>query len=354
MFTLTSLLLLAGSFTPTPDPALLRARADDDAQARVAVIEAVLDALNENYVFPEVATEMINAVRAKLDAGGYDKVGAGEVLARVLTADLRDVCHDLHLSVRYSLEDTGATGNGPSPADLRREQAERSRRANYGFERVECLPGNIGLLRMSSFSDGPQAFAAASAAMNLLANTDALIVDLRQNGGGSPAMVAYLSTYLFGDEPVHLNSLYEPRRDYTHQWWTLPQVPGARFGGDKPVYVLTSRRTFSAAEEYTYNLKCRDRAVIVGRTTGGGAHPVDRVVVTPHFVVWLPFARAINPITGTNWEGTGVAPDIHVNADQALIFAQLEALTEIMESAVGDEFGEQLMGRRDELERSLD
>src|SRR2546423_8603217 len=156
--------------------------------------------------------------------------------------------------------------------------------------------------------------------MNFLSNVDALIFDLRDNGGGTPEMVAYISTYLF-DEPTPLNDLYNRKEDSTTQFWTLPYVPGKRFAG-KPVFVLTSRRTFSGAEEFTYNLKNLKRATIVGETTGGGAHPVSGQRIDEHFIIGVPFARAINPITKTNWEGTGIEPDVKVPAAEALSTAQ--------------------------------
>jgi len=137
---------------------------------------------------------------------------------------------------------------------------------------------------------------------------------------------------LFGPEPVHLNSLYDRAEDRLHQWWTLPHVPGRRLGPDAPVFVLTSSRTYSAAEEFTYNLKNLGRATIVGETTGGGAHPVDSVRISDHLELRVPHARAINPISGTNWEGTGVAPDVAVRADQALLQAHVLAVEGLYEA----------------------
>jgi C-terminal processing protease CtpA/Prc len=165
--------------------------------------------------------------------------------------------------------------------------------------------------------------------MNLLAHTDALIIDLRKNTGGSPTMIALLSTFLFGPEPVHLNSFYDRSGDKTSQTWTLPYVPGQRTP-DKPVFVLTSNRTFSAAEEFTYNLKNLKRATIIGEKTGGGAHPGGDISVTPHFRVFVPVGRAINPISGTNWEGTGIEPDIAVPEAGALDYAYRLALGEVI------------------------
>jgi retinol-binding protein 3 len=146
-------------------------------------------------------------------------------------------------------------------------------------------------------------------------------------------------TYLFGPEPVHLNELYWRPGDSTQQFWTLPYVPGKRYVG-KPVSVLTSPRTFSGAEEFSYNLKNLKRATLVGETTGGGAHPGGPERVNDHFAVWLPTGRAINPISKTNWEGTGVKPDVEVPADQALATAHLAALRKLQEGRSGDDAAE--------------
>ncbi|MBV9181313.1 MAG: S41 family peptidase [Acidobacteria bacterium] len=157
------------------------------------------------------------------------------------------------------------------------------------------------------------------AAMNFLAHVDAIIFDLRENGGGDPKMVAFLSSYLF-DQPTHLNDLYSRRDDFTSQYWTVPYVPGPTLA-DKPAFVLTSRRTFSGAEEFTYNLKNLKRATIVGERTGGGAHPVMGWRIDDHFIIGVPFARAVNPITKTDWEGVGVEPDVAVPSADALATA---------------------------------
>src|SRR5207253_8430372 len=149
-----------------------------------------------------------------------------------------------------------------------------------------------------------------------LADTDALIIDLRDNGGGQPRMVAYIASYLF-DKRMHLNDLYERRTNSTQEFWTR-DVPGRKFGGTKPVYLLTSKRTFSGAEEFSYDLQSLGRATIIGETTGGGAHPTQQFRIDDRFVIGVPFARAINPITKTNWEGGRVASDVRVPAADAL------------------------------------
>jgi C-terminal processing protease CtpA/Prc len=156
---------------------------------------------------------------------------------------------------------------------------------------------------------------------------DAIIFDLRDNGGGDPKMVAYISTYLFG-ERTHLNDLYNRKQDTTEEYWTLPDLPGKRLTG-KPAFVLTSKRTFSGGEEFTYNLKNLKRATIIGETTGGGAHPVSGHRIDDHFTIGVPFAKAVNPITKTNWEGTGVEPDVKVPAAEALDVAKKMAAEQI-------------------------
>jgi C-terminal processing protease CtpA/Prc len=193
--------------------------------------------------------------------------------------------------------------------------------------------------------------------MNFLANMNALIVDLRQCKGGNPGMVALISSYLFDGEPVHLNSLYWRDEDLTQQYWTLPYVPGKRFG-EKPVYVLTSSDTFSAGEEFAYNLKTRQRVTLVGERTGGGAHPGSPFRLHPHFEVFIPVGRAINPITNQNWEGSGVAPDVSVPQDQALNAAYKLALESIIEN-IGEpasgpfsQLSEEAQAALDEMEDS--
>jgi len=174
----------------------------------------------------------------------------------------------------------------------------------------------------------------AASAMSFLANNDAVIIDLRKNGGGSPDAVILLCSYFF-DQSTHLNSIYTRTTDTTRQYWSHPVVPGKKLIG-KDVYVLTSSRTFSAAEEFTYNLQSQKRATIVGETTGGGAHPTRGFRVSDHFGVGVPFARSVNPVTKTNWEGTGVKPDVAVPADHALHTAHLLALKKAAEKYASD------------------
>jgi retinol-binding protein 3 len=323
-----------------------------DARERTEVIEGALKHLNKAYVFPEVAKQMDEAVRARAARGEYDSLTSATALAKTLTDHLQEVSRDKHLRVRYEADGIPEERGGPTPEE-RARFVENSRRTNFGVERVERLPGNIGYLDLRGFSGLPEASETAVAAMNLLANTDALIVDLRKNGGGSPAMIGLITSYLFED-PVHLNDFYWRETDETRQFWTSPHVQGRRYGKDKPVYVLTANRTFSAAEEFTYNLKNLKRATIVGETTGGGAHPGGPRRINGHFAVWVPAGRAINPITKTNWEGTGVEPDIKVPANLALKTAQVDALKKLQDNATDARWRDALGRAIGDAQKELD
>jgi retinol-binding protein 3 len=299
-----------------------------DAATRSRVIDGAIAQLNESYVFPETAKKMEEAVRARQKRSEYDKITDGDTFATKLTENLQEVSHDKHLHVNYSpvKMPERPEGGSPSPEEVAqyRKQMERM---NCGFEKVEHLSGNIGYVKFTMFADPDVCGATAVAAMNFLGNVDAIIFDLRENGGGDPKMVALISTYLF-EKPTHLNDLWERKGDATHQYWTLPYVPGKRLE-DKPVFVLTSKQTFSGAEEFCYNLKNLKRATLVGETTGGGAHPVSGHRIDDHFMIGVPFARAINPISKTNWEGTGVEPDVKVAAPDALAKAEKLALEKV-------------------------
>jgi len=305
-----------------------------DAAIRTEVIEGAIKALNDAYVFPEVAQKMEAALREITQRKEYDAISDAIQFADKLTSDLQAVSKDKHLRVVLSQ----ASRFGMN----QQQQREAAIKRNFGFEKAGRLNGNIGYLDLRGFEPAGLAGDTAAAAMNFLANADALIFDLRQNGGGSPDMVAFLTSYLL-DKRTHLNSIYSRPADRTEEFWTREDVPGKKFG-NKPVFVLTSNRTFSAAEEFTYNLQSLKRATIIGETTGGGAHPVQARPLGKLFTITVPFARSINPITKTNWEGTGVKPDVAVAADKALKVAHLAALKAVEPTVTDARLQEQLKG----------
>jgi hypothetical protein len=307
-----------------------------DASARAAVIDGVLGALNESYVFPDVAKQMDAAIRARQQRKEYDAITSGPEFAQLLTNHLREISRDLRLRVTFV--EQAAPPPGPPPASgqtVEDRQRTIGGRQNFGFARVERLAGNIGYVDLRGFMPPALAGDTGTAAMNFLASADAVIFDLRQNGGGDPAMVAFMTSYLVGPQPVHLNDFYSRPGNETRQSWTLPYVPGRRLTATD-VYILTSARTFSGAEEFTYNLKHLKRAIVVGQTTGGGAHTVADRRINEHFVIAVPSGRPINAVTRSNWEGVGVEPDVKVPAEIALKAAHLMAL-EKQRDIIGDD-----------------
>jgi hypothetical protein len=323
-----------------------------DGTTRQTIIDGIAEGLIEVYVFPDVAAEMTQLVRGKLGSGAYDTVTSVPELCDVLTRDLQSVSHDLHLRVRYEAPEPEAGGTAMSEEEREQRYAAQMRRNNFCFEKVERLAGNIGYVRMNCFAPAESGGDTAVAAMRFVAHCDAVIFDLRGNGGGSPSMIQLISSYFF-DEPTHLNSFYIRKTDETKQFWTHAHVDGPRMT-DVPVFVLTSGRTFSGAEEFSYNMRSLERGTLVGETTGGGAHPVQRHEVEGTGVVMsLPYGRAVNPVTGTNWEGTGVEPHIAVPASEALDVAHLRAIEGLEAEATDDRSRARLAWTRAGLEARL-
>jgi len=326
-------LLLSGTTPPRVKWINIRAippgaKVDDiqlDETARQKTIDAISQRLTEYYVYPDVAAKMIQAIDGHQKRGDYHSIVDGNEFADALTRDLRAVSQDRHLFVGYDPymlpAESGAVDgpHQPSPADEARFRA-MIEHDNCTFSKVEILDHNVGYIKFGAFPNPNICGPTVVAAMNFVAHTDALIFDLRENHGGNPDMVDFMVSYLFR-EPTHINDLTNRHDNETHQYWTLPWIPGPRFV-DQPVYVLTSHQTFSGGEEFTFDLKTQKRATIVGETTGGGAHPMRGMPAGDHFTIGVPFGRPINPVTKGDWEGKGVEPDVTVSADDALTTAE--------------------------------
>ncbi len=301
-------------------------------QEKESTINAISTKLQTTYVFPNVAKEMSNLIRKNFKIGAYNALQNPHDFANQLTTDLVSVSKDKHLRVTYTPIVKASRNTKRKPEDSLitvNRYINTLKRDNFGFKELKILDGNIGYLDLRSFSDARYGKLTAISAMNFLSNSDAIIIDLRKNGGGNPNMIQLLTSYLYGSTPVHLNTFYWRPTDSHSETWTLPTVNGER-SPKTPVYILTSTRTFSAAEEFSYNLKHLKRALLIGETTGGGAHPGGPVRATEKFTIWVPSGRAINPITKTNWEGTGVTPHINVSSDKALETAQIKAIESLM------------------------
>jgi len=351
------------------------------------IVTTALTLLRANYVFPELAGQAAAAVEARLEAGEYDDLDE-ITLTELLTTHLQEVCDDKHLRVRLgggpmrhgpggpgpgpggpggpgpgprspapggpggpgpgpggpgpggpgpgpggrgpTHRHDGPNGDEPSDHETRRlAMRKMGRMDNFGIRRVERLDGNVGYLDVRRVAIPANAGPAITAAMELVAGTYALIIDLRHNGGGAPEGVVYWCSYLFEEHPTHLNDIFHADTGETRQFWALPYVPGTRYV-DRPVYLLTSSRTFSGGEDFAYTLQALGRAEVIGETTGGGAHPTRGFPISPAVHIGIPFARSINPVTGTNWQGTGVVPDVAVPEEQAYDAAYAKALRHVL------------------------
>ncbi|MFJ8440362.1 S41 family peptidase [Kitasatospora griseola] len=278
-----------------------------------AVVESLADLVAEHYVFPDTAGQLAALLLRRLAEGHYRTESAQE-LAESVTTDLRSVNGDLHLSLRYHAVPAPPERGAAALAAMRREFDA----ALGGIPRVELLDHGVAVLEIAP-NMFPLDWAAKplAAALSLVAPARALVLDLRRNVGGDPDTVAFVCGYLL-DGRTHLNTMLSRQGEVAEQSWTPPFVPGARFGGSKPLYVLTSGNTFSGGEELAYDLQQLGRAEIVGETTRGGAHPREGWTVHPNLELAVPVARAVNPISGTNWEGVGVRPDVPCDAGTAL------------------------------------
>jgi hypothetical protein len=307
------------------------------------IVTRALALLRDNYVFPDQAERVAIEIEARLAAGEYDNLDE-ITLTEGLTDHLQAASGDRHLRVRLG-GGPPPPGNGPSRGNVRhggdgpgepgaRPQTMRQigQLDNFGIHRVERLDGNIGYLDLRRVPMPENAGPAIAAAMELVSGTYALIIDLRRNGGGSPHGVAFWCSYLVPEEPTRLNDIFRADTRETRQFWSYPYVPGHRYL-DRPVYMLTSSRTFSGGEDLCYTLQGLDRAEVIGETTGGGAHPTRPFPISAAVHIGIPFARSVNPVTGTNWQGTGVVPDTPAPADQACDVAYAKALRHVLATA---------------------
>ncbi|WP_052345847.1 S41 family peptidase [Paucisalibacillus sp. EB02] len=314
------------------------------------VIIRMLELINESYVFPDVAKKVEQRVLKKLHNQEYADLLDPTQFSQQITKDLQEVSKDKHLGLKYF-----EMPKGQSEVEKKKETENRKRLLslhNYGFEKVERLPGNIGYHKTLKFFETNIAGNVAIASLNYLANTSAVIFDLRDNTGGSADMVALIASYLFKGR-VHLNNFHWRKDNRLEQVWTNSYIQGTSLQ-DKEVFILTSKRTFSGAEDFAYSLKVLKRATIVGERTSGGAHPGGFQRINDHFSINIPIGRAVNPITNDNWEGTGVTPHVEVPEEHSLHVAQYMILTNLIKrSPDRDIMGDRWIQLKDDLERIL-
>ncbi|HRI62082.1 MAG TPA: S41 family peptidase, partial [Saprospiraceae bacterium] len=285
----------------------------------------ISELLNRHYVFPDVAKTTGEHLKSQFKAGYFDKQQDVKSFAEALTKEAQAIAKDKHLRIRPMPPRASQTATPEQMAEGRLQDRAWQRENTAGFASAKKLEGNIGYLDLRGFAPPQVGAPIADHYMALLATSDAVIIDLRKNGGGSPAMVQYLCSYFF-DQHVHLNSLYWREGDRTEEFWTLDKVGGKKMP-DVPLFVLTGKYTFSGAEEFSYNMQTQKRATLVGETTGGGANPGGSMPVNDKLMVFIPTGKAINPVTKTNWEGVGVVPEVQVAETEAMDKA-LELATE--------------------------
>jgi hypothetical protein len=283
-----------------------------DATSRHRIIASAIASIKQHHIDPLEAQKAADALLAHERQGDDDSATSTEEFTRLATMQMREATGDHQLELLYSPRAIPERSSGPPPA-LPTAYRDEALRANCAFERVEILPNNVGYLKLNAFPDTSVCQATATAAMAKLNDANAIIFDLRDNRGGFPSMVSLIAAYLF-DHPEYM---YCPLETTTAESWTHSPVPDNKLA-NKPVYILTSPRTISAAEEFTYDLKMLKRATLVGETTAGANHAASLHAIGDNFYVATVEVRAINPYSKHNWNDTGVDPDVKVSAPDAL------------------------------------
>jgi retinol-binding protein 3 len=291
---------------------------------RKAVIDTLLRLIDTRYVYPDVAHKMTAYIKKRNQQHAYDTITRGKSLANILTADLRSISNDGHVSVDYStvvIKETPVK-ESPSP-EVMEEFRQQGAKDNFHFRKVEILQGNVGYLKLDAFWPSEWIKETAVGAMAFLKNSDVIILDLRDNHGFADGGIL-IQSFFFND-PTHMSDYINRDDGTTRQSWTMPVVTGEKLV-DKKLYILVSKETFSAGEDFTYNMQAQNRAIVVGEVTGGGAHGTRAYRLNDHFSAGIPHIYSVNPITKTDWEGKGVQPNVRVDREDALYVAHIDAL----------------------------
>lgn len=295
---------------------------------KTEIVKLISKNLLETYIDLDVAKEMTSALKSNIKSNKYKSIINPDAFSKIVTQDLQKVSKDLHLKLNFEPKKIAQKKRVmPEEMKIKREKmmAMKMAEINYGFTEVKVLNGNIGYLNLRMFADIKYANDAATAAMSFLSNTNAIIIDLRSNGGGVPSMMQLLSSYFTDAKPVLLSNFYERRTNSKTQLFTFETIDGKRIT-NKPLYILTSKNTFSAAEAFTYTLKHLDKATVVGEVTKGGANRTKRINLNDEFTISIPYIKSIHPITNSNWEGKGVQPNIKTTEKDAFVNAYVDAI----------------------------
>lgn len=318
-----------------------------DIKTKEQVVNKVASIIQEKYVFADIGEKMAKHIRQQHKKGEYNSFSEVKPFCKKLTSDLREISNDKHIFVFFSPEEArevAARNNLLPPEEISKINEyyhKQDTRGNFGFEKIEILDGNVGYVNLNWFSSSPKACKKVVGLMSFLSDADAIIIDLRDNGGGGGSAGRLLMSYFFGDEKVPFTGVYLREANKTEQSWSAAYVSGKRLP-DVDLYILTNSRTFSAAEDFCYSLQALKRAVIIGENTKGGAHPVDVIIVKGDILTQVSIGNSVNPITGTNWEANGVKPDIEASSENALNIAHTIALKKIIEKTSDTEYKNEL------------
>ena len=278
---------------------------------RATAIDTLVAKLTRNYVLLDVANRIADSLRARKARGVYDDYPTDVGFAMRLNNDLLALGADRQLAVEYAWR-VPLPPPMPTPAAM----------LHCGFDPPNLLADSVGYVRFYGLGEPDwDCGHEVSNAMRAASGTRALILDLREASDDSRSRMAYLASYLV-QGCTHLGDIWDRATAQTEMLWTRDGLPGPTFGGTKPLYILTSAHTFAAAEELAYDLQSLGRATVVGEPTAGAAYTIAMGQIGEHLLVRIPIARAVNPITRSNWQRVGVAPDVPVAASEALDTAQ--------------------------------
>ncbi|MDQ6755990.1 MAG: S41 family peptidase [Bacteroidota bacterium] len=289
------------------------------------VIDNICKALNKNYVYPDKAKLMCDYINEQNIIGKYNSITNANELANQVLKHIRSVYNDTHLRIEYDPQlekeilkflSSKKDAIKISEADIAKEE-----KMNFYFKKLEILPSNIGYIEFNGFANpSHEARKTINAAMQFVSHTDALIIDLRNNFGGSGGQS--IANYFFNTKTYTGRSFNRIENKWTDNYIENQKVITNGLVLQMPVYILTSKRTFSAAEGLAYTLQKLKNAVIIGDTTRGGAHLTRSFSLGNGFVGFIPYMRGENVITKTDWEGTGVIPNIAIEESNSLVVAQ--------------------------------
>jgi hypothetical protein len=292
------------------------------------IVDTVCYKIEQGYIYADKGKQISDHLHTQLKAGIYNKYANPDELATGLTNDMRQVCYDGHLAVR-----TDATAPAGPVTNLSSQPAPPPppKEENFNLKKLEILPGNVGYFRLDGFTGNRDVWPVLENALHFLERSQALIIDVRYNGGGSGGMVNLIESYLFNKKTEMNGLIGRSGKDTTHIEADPADVKN--FTLNMPVYILTSHKTFSAAEDFAYGMQSVHRAQTVGEKTGGGAHPVQTSPVGYGLIIRIPFMRSFNPYTHTDWEAVGVIPDIQCPADSALDVALSKIYQQTIENS---------------------